>query len=77
MPMEERCEFIWQLIEESPELNAKMQELENHDLDNYDEQINGIITFFRELDEIIDCVVDSYNQTKILNRNSYLLRMRG
>ena len=77
MPMEERCEFIWQIIEESPELNAKMQELEDYDLENYDEKVYEIISFFRDMDEIIDCVVDSYNQTKILNRNSYLLRMRG
>ena len=75
--MEDRCEFIWQIIEESPFLHKRLNELEQRASENSDEQVNVLIDFFREMEEILECVTDAYNQTKILNYNSYLIRMRS
>jgi len=77
MPMEEQCEFIWQIIEGSPLLQKKMHELEQASSNNYDEQVSGFIDFFREIEKIIDCVVDSYHQTRILNNYSHIIRLRS
>ena len=64
MPMEDRCEFIWQLIEESPVLSRELHELEKGDLKNQDKIVSGLIDFYRDIDLGIDCLLEAYQKTK-------------
>ena len=75
--MEVRSEFIWQMIEESPVLSKKLRELESQNCQNKENQVNGYIQLFKEIEEIMDTVVESYHSTRILNNNSQLIRMRS
>ncbi len=75
--MEERCEFIWQIIEESPVLRKKLNELEKEYCDNNEKQVNAYIELFKEIEEIMEIVAEAYHSTRILNNNSNLLRMRS
>ncbi len=75
--MEVRCEFIWQIIEESPILRKKLRELESQNCQNKGNQVNGYIQLFKEIEEIMDTVVETYHSTRILNNNSQLIRMRS
>jgi hypothetical protein len=68
--MEERCEFIWQIIEESPVLRKKLNELEEENSDNNENKVNTYIELFKEVEEIMEIAVETYHSTRILNNNS-------
>jgi hypothetical protein len=69
MTMEERCEFIWQIIEESPVLRKKLKKLEVQNSANSEKQVNAYIDLFKEVEEIMEAV-ETYHSTRILNNNS-------
>ena len=75
--MDDRCDFIWQLIQESPALNRQLHELEDADTENQEKKISGLIEFYRDIDLGIECILDAYQNTKILNNFSYLIGMRS
>ena len=75
--MEEKCDFIWQIISDSPVLRQRIHELENENTDDSDSQADCFIGFFRELEEMLECITDTYHNTRILNNYSYMARLRS
>jgi len=49
--MDEKCNFIWEMIDKNPLLRRRILELENGGYGNEDERVSELIGFFREIEE--------------------------
>ena len=58
--MEEHSNFIWQLIEHTPVLRQKIQNLDRRQFINKDEQILEYIDFFKDLDLTLEEIITSF-----------------
>jgi len=69
--MEDRCEFIWQIIEDSPELSNRLHKLEGQ---KSKMQVDGYIELFRDIEEVMEAVVETYHSQSVTRYSGLVTR---